>query len=220
MDSAPLHDHRLYLAYSEGDKTTQDKELAWFAGKRDEALAVLNQAMNAAALGQHKTAAELYRRGRELALRPQSELNPQRFVMASDWTDALLGKCPTKAPRTQTSPIVVALCGDTTAAQKVLEKMPSNVRSGPFFYLRGHALLGQGRASEAAAIFADIIRRKAANWGPEYPAAHVALARAATLAGETAQARQAYEAFFSLWKDADPDVPVLLAARKEYAALQ
>ena len=54
---------------------------------------------------------------------------------------------------------------------------------------------------------------------PLYPLAHVGLARAAEMQGDRAKARQAYEAFFSMWKDADRDVPILLAARKKHAEL-
>jgi len=38
--------------------------------------------------------------------------------------------------------------------------------------------------------------------------------------GDSARARKTYEQFFAFWKDADPDIPLLLEARKEYAALK
>ena len=44
--------------------------------------------------------------------------------------------------------------------------------------------------------------------------------RAFVLQGDTAKARHAYQDFFATWKDADPDIPVLLAAKSEYAKLQ
>jgi hypothetical protein len=46
------------------------------------------------------------------------------------------------------------------------------------------------------------------------------LARAQVLAGDTAGARVAYQDFFALWKDADPDIPILKEAKAEYAKLQ
>jgi eukaryotic-like serine/threonine-protein kinase len=49
--------------------------------------------------------------------------------------------------------------------------------------------------------------------------AHLGMGRAYTLQGETVKARAAYQDFFTLSKDADPDVPVLLAAKAEYAEL-
>jgi hypothetical protein len=52
-----------------------------------------------------------------------------------------------------------------------------------------------------------------------YPLAHLGVARSAALTGDTAKSRKAYEDFFALWKDADPDIPLLLKARKEYKRL-
>ena len=50
--------------------------------------------------------------------------------------------------------------------------------------------------------------------------ARLGLARAFALRGDTAKARAAYQDFFALWKDADPDIPILIAARSENARLQ
>jgi hypothetical protein len=53
-----------------------------------------------------------------------------------------------------------------------------------------------------------------------YPLARLQLARALMLQGDTAKARLAYQDFFAFWKDADPDIPVLISAKAEYAKLQ
>jgi tetratricopeptide (TPR) repeat protein/predicted Ser/Thr protein kinase len=88
-------------------------------------------------------------------------------------------------------------------------------------YLRGLTYLRLRRPTEAAAEFQRILdHRGLAPISPLYPLAHVGLARAAAMQGDQAKARQAYETFFSIWKDADADVPILVAARKEYAALK
>ena len=55
--------------------------------------------------------------------------------------------------------------------------------------------------------------------GVIHPASYIGLARAIGLSGDTAKAKKAYQDFFTLWKDADPDIPLLIEARKEYAAL-
>jgi serine/threonine protein kinase/tetratricopeptide (TPR) repeat protein len=86
-------------------------------------------------------------------------------------------------------------------------------------YLRGLSYLRAHRGTEAAAEFQKIIDHKGAAWGPFYAPSYVSMARGATLAGDTARARKGYQEFFALWKDADPDIPLLIAARKEYAAL-
>ena len=50
--------------------------------------------------------------------------------------------------------------------------------------------------------------------------AHLGLARAYGLSGEIAKARTAYQDFFALWKDADPDIPILKEAKEEYAKVK
>jgi hypothetical protein len=50
--------------------------------------------------------------------------------------------------------------------------------------------------------------------------ARLGLARAYALQSNTAKARAAYQDFLTLWKDADPDIPILIAAKSEYAKLQ
>lgn len=52
------------------------------------------------------------------------------------------------------------------------------------------------------------------------PLAQLGLARAYVLQGDTAKGKTAYQDFFALWKDADPDIPALLAAKSEYAKLK
>jgi hypothetical protein len=87
-------------------------------------------------------------------------------------------------------------------------------------YLRGVAYLAMRESAAAATEFRKILDHKGATWGPRYAQAHVGLARAAVQAGDSAQAKQAYSDFLALWKDADADIPLLIEARKEYAALR
>jgi predicted Zn-dependent protease len=88
-------------------------------------------------------------------------------------------------------------------------------------YLRGQAYMGLKRAAEAEREFQTIVDNPGVS--PGYvlrPLAVLGLARARALAGDTATARKHYQDFLALWKDADPDVPILLEAKKEYAALK
>jgi tetratricopeptide (TPR) repeat protein len=88
-------------------------------------------------------------------------------------------------------------------------------------YWRGYALLAAKRPADAAAEFQKVISlRSASPFALTWPLAHVGLARAYAAAGNTAASRKAFEDFFALWKDADPDVPILLEAKKEYAAFR
>ena len=50
--------------------------------------------------------------------------------------------------------------------------------------------------------------------------ARLGLARAYAMQGDTAKARAAYQDFLTLWKDADPDIPVLIAAKSEFAKVK
>lgn len=87
-------------------------------------------------------------------------------------------------------------------------------------YVRGLAYLEAKRGAEAAAEFQKIVDHRGIDpLGLEHPLAHLGLGRAYLLTGDTAKARTAYQDFLALWKDADPDVPVLKAAKAEYAKL-
>jgi serine/threonine protein kinase/tetratricopeptide (TPR) repeat protein len=96
-------------------------------------------------------------------------------------------------------------------------------------YLRGLAYLRLHKGAEAAAEFRKIVDHKGASWGATwihpwwgqfYSLSYLGLARGSALAGDTAKARKAFEDFFDLWKDADPDIPILQQARTEYARLR
>ena len=88
-------------------------------------------------------------------------------------------------------------------------------------YLRGMLYLEQRRGNEAAAEFKKIIENSVIEaYSPAHALAHLGLGRAAAISGDTASARKAYQDFFALWKDADQDLPVLIAARKEYESLK
>ena len=50
--------------------------------------------------------------------------------------------------------------------------------------------------------------------------AHLGLGRAYVLAGDSAKAKTAYQDFFALWKNADPDIPLLILAKAEFAKLK
>jgi hypothetical protein len=88
-------------------------------------------------------------------------------------------------------------------------------------YIRGMAYLRKDAGVEAAASFQKILDHRGSTfWTPLYPLAHLGLARAAALRGETAKSRKAYQDFFLLWKDADPGVPALQESKREYERLR
>ncbi len=88
-------------------------------------------------------------------------------------------------------------------------------------WLRGQAWLQKGAGTEAAAEFRSILdHRGSTYWQIFWPLAHLGYARAVGLTGETAAARQAYRNFFSVWKDADADLPIMVEARSELEKLR
>ncbi|MBI3477443.1 MAG: protein kinase [Acidobacteria bacterium] len=90
---------------------------------------------------------------------------------------------------------------------------------GPTFY-RGLAYLAMKSGKQAAAEFQKIeARRTIFPLGPYHSLGRLHLARSLALAGDTAAARSTYQDLFALWKDADPDLPLLKQAKDEYARL-
>ncbi len=88
-------------------------------------------------------------------------------------------------------------------------------------YLRGQAYQAGHRGSEAAAEFQKILDHPGIVLNEPIGAlAHLQIGRAYALLGDTAKARAAYNDFLTLWKDADPGIPILVAAKSEYAKLK
>jgi hypothetical protein len=98
-------------------------------------------------------------------------------------------------------------------------------------YIRGEAYLAAAQASAAAAEFQKILDHSGIVWNCWTGAlAHLGVARANALQARTSQgadadaarvrALAAYKEFLTLWKDADPDIPILKEAKAEYAKLQ
>jgi tetratricopeptide (TPR) repeat protein len=89
------------------------------------------------------------------------------------------------------------------------------------FYVRGLAYLKTGQGNEAAQEFQKLLALR--NFAPTDPLmslAHLGLGRAYALSGDTAKSRASYQDFFALWKDGDPDVPVLKQAKLEYEKIK
>jgi eukaryotic-like serine/threonine-protein kinase len=88
-------------------------------------------------------------------------------------------------------------------------------------YVRGQAYLKARQGKEAGAEFQKILdNRGVCTTAPICALSHLQLARARALSGDDAGARTAYQDFFALWKDADPDIPILKEAKAEYGKLQ
>jgi tetratricopeptide (TPR) repeat protein len=88
-------------------------------------------------------------------------------------------------------------------------------------FIRGQAYLALGDGKAASAEFQKILdHRDLAPLDIRYPMAFPYLGRSARLEGDMAKSRKSYQDFFGLWKDADPDIPILKEARAEYEKLK
>jgi predicted Zn-dependent protease len=88
-------------------------------------------------------------------------------------------------------------------------------------YVRGESYLEVGQGVQATTEFEKILgHRGIVVFDPIGALTHLQLGRAYAMSGDTAKAKAAYQDFLTLWKDADPDIPVLKQAKTEYAKLQ
>ena len=88
-------------------------------------------------------------------------------------------------------------------------------------YVRGQAYLLLHQGSVAAAEFQKFLDHRGVVVNcPLGALARLGLARAHAMQGDAAKAKAAYQDFLTLWKDADPDIPILIAGKAEYAKPQ
>jgi tetratricopeptide (TPR) repeat protein len=97
---------------------------------------------------------------------------------------------------------------------------PDGVNGLPAF-VRGEAYLRARDGAKAAEEYQKLLSHRAIDpVGVIFSLARLGLARAYVEKGDTPKARETYQDFFALWKNADPDVPILKQAKAEYAKLQ
>ena len=123
-------------------------------------------------------------------------------------------------------PMIEAQCAlaakkHAEAIERLREAEPLEARSCNYSYERGEAYLAAGQGSAAAAAFQQILDHPGLvrNCLPG-ALAHLEIGRAYAMQGDTAKAKAAYQDFLTLWKDADPDIPIFIAAKAEYTKLQ
>jgi hypothetical protein len=237
------------------------------------------QSVTAAYEGRARAARDLTRRAVDLALQRGSKQGAAEYSAGNALWEAAYGDCG-RARETVTrtlaiargrqalswSALALALCGQTTGAQRLVDEMRLRFPQNSFIrtlwspmaeaaiaihdrrpgraidqleaarrdetgdqaalwpaYLRGLAYLDQGAAAEADAEFQKILDHRGllapTVFHPVamtlYPLAHAGRARAAARAGRMEDGQRAWEALFALWKDADPDIPVLVTGRRE-----
>jgi tetratricopeptide (TPR) repeat protein len=111
-----------------------------------------------------------------------------------------------------------------SAAKAIELLVPAQLYDGSStatLYARGNAYLLAGRSNDATAEFQKIISlRYFSPTDAIMPLARLGQARAYAAQGDKVKARTSYQDFFGLWKDADPDIPILKQVKAEYAKLQ
>ena len=151
-------------------------------------------------------------------------------LKAKQLADELQGRFPQHTVLNHASlPTILATIelqrGNTERAIEMLqEAVPydfSEFSSLAAVHIRGLAYLRAGKGSEAAVEFQKILdHRGIAVFSPRHPLACLGLARSHALMGDRTRSRHDYEEFLTLWKDADPDIPIYKQAKAEYAKLQ
>ena len=151
--------------------------------------------------------------GRPQAAAPIATIHERRFATDADFVEFSL-------PANQAAAAMAR--GDHAAAAERLQSIEYIERSRPMLaYGRARALLAAGKDAEAAVAFQRAIdHRFPAEPSPIGPVCTIWLARVRVKLGDTTAARRLYQDALAALKDADTNLPILVEARKEYAALE
>jgi serine/threonine protein kinase/tetratricopeptide (TPR) repeat protein len=106
-----------------------------------------------------------------------------------------------------------------SAIEQLKASPPYDTNERVLLYLRASAYLAANEPAEAAAEFQKTLDRATNRLTTYGPLARLGLARALARSGDAVKARVAYQDFFAEWKDGDRDLPILVAAKQEYAKL-
>jgi DNA-binding winged helix-turn-helix (wHTH) protein/tetratricopeptide (TPR) repeat protein len=170
-----------------------------------EAVAALGLARAGDTAGAEKLAAEL------------DKTFPQDTLVQSYWLATI--RAAIALSRSNAKKALELLQG--AARYELAVSSPTELATMYPVYLRGYAYLLADQGKEAAAEFEKFIGHPGVVLNfPLGALAHLGLARAYALSGDTGKAKTAYQDFFGLWKDADPDIPILKEAKAEYTKLQ
>ena len=170
------------------------------------------EAMSATALGLAGDSAQAMRLADDLGKRfPEDTIVQVNYVPMIHAAAALRGNDPGKAIGALAATAPYELGGTAQTLNFFLYPI----------YVRGEAYLAMRQGTAAAPEFRKIIDHPGLIVNEPIGAlARLQLGRAYALSGDTAKAKSAYQDFFALWKDADPDIPILKEAKAEYAKLQ
>jgi tetratricopeptide (TPR) repeat protein len=274
VDSAGTHSVLYDIAFIRGDAAGMQREVAWATGKLEEAYMLFLEAQGEYALGRAQRAHDTFTRAISLVERQGFKEAAADARAGETIVEASLGniqEAHQRATEALSSPVdrdtkmtlaaVLALCGDTNRAQKLIDELAKDFpldtllnnaalpiaralveiqRNNPVqaitlleavspydlagygpMYVRGEAFRRVHEGAKAAAEYQKILEHRGIEpLSLTYALARLGLGRAYALQGETAKARTAYQDFLALWKDADPDIPILKQAKEEYEKLR
>ncbi len=217
VSQAKIHNYMEFAANAMAAEATCDSELGFLKEARPAMTAAL-----ALSDGKDSRSSAAYVFARE-----GDGAQSQKLVgeLAKEWPfDTLLNRvwlplaqATNDIQRNQPAEAILRL---ESAAPYELGGPPSGAVYWPI-YIRGEAFLKARDGVKAAAEYQKILDHRGIDpTSPLYSLAWLGVGRACALEGDTLKARAAYQDFFALWKDADPDVPVLKAAKAEYEKLK
>jgi eukaryotic-like serine/threonine-protein kinase len=218
-ESAQRADEKETAAVYEAESAVREALVGNMSQAKQQAQAALAlstgrdvEAISAFALGLAGDAAQATRLATDLAKRfPEDTMVQSNYLSTIHAAMALQGGSASKAIEAL---VPVAPYELGTPAQTITFALYP-------VYLRGEAYLAAHQGSAAVAEFQKILDHPGVVGNEPIGAlAHLGLARAHVLSGESVKSRTAYQNFFALWKDADPDIPILKEAKAEYAKLQ
>jgi eukaryotic-like serine/threonine-protein kinase len=210
---------RLHLQ-GRADNDAQMADFEALIGNRDEALRSVNQA-----LGSSRTLNVLWNSALALAVlgQDQKALSLADEIQRTRPNDTVAQNVA--VPMTRALVYLMPANPAKAAPEKAIDLLNAAAvymrASSGIFFSRGLAYSKAGRYAEAIQDFQKVMDLKTAH-GPDFliPVAQLELGRVYQKQGDLAKARIAYQNFLAMWKDADPDVPLLLKAKAEYAKLQ
>jgi tetratricopeptide (TPR) repeat protein len=245
-DGFDAHKNNYFFAYLRKDQATMDREAQWMTGKPEEAEFLSMLSATALSQGKFKEAEELSKRSLEMLKRQNRPENAATNLMGLSGSLVMIGKCDQAKDNAKaamnlvrgymtlsSAALTYAACGDTSQARSLLDEVrsayPQNMLVAAIVspIVEAEIQKHEGNVAkaiqliESAAEFQAIIDHPGVDaFSPCHTLAHLGLARAASISGDTAAARKSYQDFLALWKDADQDLPVLVQAKKEYEQLK
>jgi DNA-binding winged helix-turn-helix (wHTH) protein/tetratricopeptide (TPR) repeat protein len=275
FDDVAIHELLYEIAFAEDDGTALEREAAWAKDRPEAAVVLVDEAMGAFALGEHRKAQALFQKARvallaqdlkeyaalitldeasfeaefghslesrtaldrALRLAPIHDQAPVALVWArlgdGARAAALISEARRRSPvatvqnRYQLPAVEAAVFmskNEPAAALEALQPaIPYDFATPDFdgLYYRGLASYQRGAYEDARAVLQKLLDNQGLTTvSPLWPLARLGLARTDAALGQADASRRAYDALFAFWKNADPDLPLLLQAKKEYRQLK